>query len=153
MKPRLGQSISTGLSHMHMPQRYTKKTLRTDALNLIEVLKNHLDCEVKIATKLKVFCTQAIGTRLTLYALNMLPNGRFLAMELASASIPFSFNGRNQMKAILRMMAIFHVRLLDRLDEVMSQEKLLEEINRAIVRETGTMVREILKIPRGIQGE
>ena len=39
----------------------TKKTLRMDVLNLIEVLRNHLDCDVKLATKIKVFCTQVIG--------------------------------------------------------------------------------------------
>src|SRR5438128_8886202 len=39
----------------------TKKTFRTDVVNLIEVLKNHLDCEVKIATKIKVFCMLGIG--------------------------------------------------------------------------------------------
>lgn len=39
----------------------TKKTLRMDILNLITVLQNHLDCDIKLATKIKVFSTQAIG--------------------------------------------------------------------------------------------
>jgi len=47
--------------------------------------------------------------RLTLYALSMLSDGRFLVTELATAVMPFSFNGRDQYKVILRMMAIFHV--------------------------------------------
>ena len=49
------------------------------------------------------------GARMTLYALSMLPDGRFLSTELATALIPFSFQGRNQYKALLRLMAIFHV--------------------------------------------
>jgi len=32
-----------------------------DVLNLIGVLRNHLDCNIKLATKIKVFCTQVIG--------------------------------------------------------------------------------------------
>jgi hypothetical protein len=47
--------------------------------------------------------------------MNILPDGKFLATELASVSVPFSFNGRLQMKAILRMMAILHVCILDQL--------------------------------------
>ncbi|CAJ0866302.1 1096_t:CDS:2, partial [Entrophospora sp. SA101] len=72
----------------------TKKTFQSDILNLVSILRNNLDCSIDLATKIKVFCTQAISTRLTLYALNMLPDGRFLATELASAIIPFSWSGR-----------------------------------------------------------
>ncbi|CAG8626613.1 6912_t:CDS:10, partial [Ambispora gerdemannii] len=86
-----------------------------------------------------VFCTQVIGTRMTLYALNMLPDGRFLSSELATALIPFSFHGRNQYKALLRMMAIFH-------DEITKQE-LMGEIERSVLRSKGTTVRHVLKIP------
>ncbi|CAI2177131.1 12104_t:CDS:2 [Funneliformis geosporum] len=99
-----------------------KKALHTDLLNLVAILRNHLNCDVNIAMKIKVFCTQAIKIRLTLYALNMLLDGRFLATELASIVIPFSFNGRSQYKSILRMMAIFH-------EEIEKQEILIEEIN------------------------
>ncbi|CAG8753390.1 7285_t:CDS:2, partial [Acaulospora morrowiae] len=102
-----------------------KKTLRTDLLNLIAILRNHLDCDVNIATKIKVFCTQVIKTRLTLYALNMLPDGRFLATELASVIIPFSFDGRIRYKSILRMMAIFH-------EEIEKQQTLMREIDRCV---------------------
>ncbi|CAI2198494.1 12639_t:CDS:2, partial [Funneliformis geosporum] len=87
----------------------SKKTLRTDILNLIAILRDHLDCEVELATKIRVFSTQSINNRLTLYALSMLSDGRFLVTELATATIPFSFNARSQYKAVLRMMAIFHV--------------------------------------------
>ena len=39
----------------------SKKTLRTDILNLISILRDHLDCQVKLATKIKVFSTQSIS--------------------------------------------------------------------------------------------
>ncbi|GBC10922.2 hypothetical protein GLOIN_2v1693707 [Rhizophagus irregularis DAOM 181602=DAOM 197198] len=121
----------------------TKKTLRMDVLNLIAILRNHFDCSVELATKIKVFCTQVVGTRMTLYALSMLPDGRFISSELATAVVPFSFHGRNQFKAIFRMMAIFH-------NEITKQEELMGEIDRVVLRSKGTTVRHVLKIPEGL---
>ncbi|KAF0475633.1 hypothetical protein F8M41_024581 [Gigaspora margarita] len=69
----------------------TIKTMRTDNLNLIAILRNHLDCGISLATKIRVYSIQSINARLTLYALSMLSDGRFLANELATAVIPFSF--------------------------------------------------------------
>ncbi|KAG9301129.1 hypothetical protein G9A89_012512 [Geosiphon pyriformis] len=117
-----------------------KKTLRTDILNLIAILREHLDCEVKLAAKIRVFSTQSINHRLTLYALSMLPDGHFLVTELATATIPFGFNARSQYKAILRMMAIFH-------DEMIKQEALMEKINRSVLRTKETKVRDVLRMP------
>ncbi|PKY59857.1 hypothetical protein RhiirA4_412558 [Rhizophagus irregularis] len=111
-----------------------------DVLNLIAILRNHFDCGIELATKIKVFCTQVIGTRMTLYALSMLPDGRFISSELATATVPFSFHGRNQFKAIFRMMAIFH-------NEITKQEELMGEIDRVVLRSKGTTVRHVLKIP------
>ncbi|CAG8807904.1 39_t:CDS:2, partial [Racocetra persica] len=86
----------------------TKKTMRTDILNLITILRNHLDCLLNLATKIRVYSILSINARLTLYSLSMLNNGRFLISELATAVIPFSFNGRSQYKHVLRLMAILH---------------------------------------------
>ncbi|CAG8631087.1 1580_t:CDS:2, partial [Diversispora eburnea] len=82
-----------------------------------------------------------IDSRLTLYSLNILPDGRFLSCELATAVIPFSLNRRHQYKSVLRMMSIFH-------DELIKQDELLEEINRSILRSENITVRQVLKIPR-----
>ncbi|CAG8671661.1 2348_t:CDS:2, partial [Cetraspora pellucida] len=120
-----------------------KKTITTDILNLIEVLRNYIDCNVQLATKIKLYRTLVIGTKMTLYSLNMLPDGRFLSVELATASIPFSFHGRHQYKAVLRMMAIFH-------DEITKQEELIREINRSVIQPEETTVRDVLKIPEVI---
>ncbi|CAG8749266.1 16341_t:CDS:2, partial [Racocetra persica] len=100
----------------------SKKTIRTDILNLITILREHLDCDINLATRIKVF-----NSRLTLYSLNILRDGRFLSCELATAVMPFSFSGRHQYKSVLRMMSIFH-------DELIKQDELLEKINGSILR-------------------
>ncbi|CAJ0840021.1 16529_t:CDS:2 [Entrophospora sp. SA101] len=38
------------------------------------------------------WCDRILGTRMTLYSLNMLPDERSLLAELATALIPFSFH-------------------------------------------------------------
>ena len=50
--------------------------------------------------------------RMTLYSMNLLEDGQFFSTELATAVIPFTFSGRIQYKAVLRLMAIFHVSIL-----------------------------------------
>jgi len=117
-----------------------------DVLNSIGVLRNHLYCDIKLATKIKVFCTRVIGTRMTLYSLNMLTDGQFLSAELATASIHFSFYGRHQYKAVLRMMAIFH-------DEITKQEELMGKINGSVLQSKEMTVHHVFKIPEGMFDE
>ncbi|CAB5298289.1 unnamed protein product [Rhizophagus irregularis] len=124
----------------------TIKTLRIDVLNLIRVLRNHLDCDIRLWTKIKVFCTQIIETQMTLYSLNMLPDGRYLSAELTTASIPFNFHGRHLYKAVFRMMVIFH-------DEITKQEELIGKINRSVLRSKGVTICYVLKIPEGMFDE
>lgn len=38
----------------------SKKNFQTDILNLILILQKHLDCDMDLATKIKVFSTQSI---------------------------------------------------------------------------------------------
>lgn len=116
----------------------SKKTIRTDILNLITILREHLDCDINLATRIKVFSMLSINSRLTLYSLNILHDGCFLSCELASAVMPFSFKGRHQYKSVLRMMSIFH-------DELIKQDELLEEINESILRSKNVTVRQVLK--------
>src|SRR5688572_25296947 len=66
-----------------------KKSFHIDLLNLIAILKNHLDCDINATTKINVFCTKTVSKymiahisiyiytlsieiRLTLYALNIM---------------------------------------------------------------------------------
>ncbi|CAG8597364.1 2303_t:CDS:2 [Paraglomus brasilianum] len=133
-----GTRMLDGLEVWHLeiagpPKRWTrihilgdsKKTMRTDALNLLRILEDRLDCDVALASDIKVFSMLGIDTRITLYSLRMLKDGQFLATELATAIVPFSYNGRMQMKAVLRMMAIVH-------DELTKQEALITEIDRHV---------------------
>jgi len=148
-----GTRMSDGLDIFHMevvgsPCNATdrhvmgdaKKTMKMDILNLIAILRNHLDCRISLATKIRVYSIQSINARLTLYALSMLSDGRFLVSELATAVMPFNFNGRSQYKGVLRMMAIFH-------SEITKQEELMKEVNRIVLRPKDTTVRQVLKIP------
>lgn len=65
------------------------------------------------AHKLFIFnFTLHSGDRLTLYSLAMMEDGRFLAAELASTTLPFSFAARSRFKGVLKMMAIFNVSIM-----------------------------------------
>ncbi|CAG8553887.1 12758_t:CDS:10 [Ambispora leptoticha] len=66
----------------------TKKSLRTDILNLIAILLEHINLSVEVATRIKVFSFQVIKYRITFYSLNMLNDGSFLSSELFSALFP-----------------------------------------------------------------
>ncbi|KAF0519631.1 hypothetical protein F8M41_016555 [Gigaspora margarita] len=122
----------------------TKKTLHTDILNLVDILRNHLDLDVNIAKKIKVFSMQVIAYRLTLYALSMLEDGTFVAYELASAELPFDFDSRSKYMGVMRMMAIFH-------DEVVQQKAIMDKIDRILIPCKGKSVRNVLKIPENLR--
>ncbi|CAG8552474.1 22154_t:CDS:2 [Dentiscutata erythropus] len=87
--------------------RDLKKTLRTDVLNLVALLRNHLDFGIP----------PNLGEMEIIF--------QFLSSELFSATILFSFYGQSQYKDVFRMMARFH-------DEIMEQEELLGQINRTV---------------------
>ncbi|CAG8800602.1 13518_t:CDS:2, partial [Gigaspora margarita] len=98
---------------------------------------------IRNSDRLEIWHMEVAGSRMTLYSLNILSDRRFLLVELATASIPFSFHGRYQYKAVLQIMAIFH-------NEIMKQKELLGEINKSIIQSEKTTVRDILKIPEEI---
>jgi hypothetical protein len=50
-----------------------------------------------------------IGYRITLYSINLCPDGSFLASELGSATIPFTFEAVHEYFKLFLLMAIFHV--------------------------------------------
>jgi len=122
----------------------TKKSLHSDILNLVALLLDHLDISVKTAMNIKVFSLQAIGYRITLYSLSITDDGSFLASELASAIIPFSFEGRSKYKAVLYLMVLFH-------DEFMKQLSIMQELDFIINYDEGDTVRDVLKIPKSLQ--
>ncbi|RUS32219.1 hypothetical protein BC938DRAFT_475995 [Jimgerdemannia flammicorona] len=156
----------------------TKKILRTDIFKLVSILRNHLDCKIELATRIKVFSSLVIGKwqfcavimaantgyseilnhslfsddRLTLYAMNMLEDGRFFATELATTTMPFTFSGRTKYKTVLRLMGIFHFPKYSRSclpmqDELITQAAVLEEIDCEVLRPEGKTVRDVLRLP------
>ncbi|CAJ0823567.1 1062_t:CDS:2 [Entrophospora sp. SA101] len=122
----------------------TKKSLHSDILNLVALLLDHLDIPVKAAMNIKVFSLQVISYRITLYSLNMIDDGTFLASELASAIIPFSFEGRSKYKAVLYLMFLLH-------GEFMKQLSIMQELDFTINRNEGVTVRDVLRIPKSLK--
>ncbi|RIA84571.1 hypothetical protein C1645_832065 [Glomus cerebriforme] len=119
----------------------TKKSIHTDILlNLVGILSSHLDLDVKIAKEIKVFSTQVIANRLTLYALSMQEDGIFFTYELASAELPFDFHSRSRYMVVFRLMAIFH-------DEIVQQKAIMDKIDRILIPYEGKCVCDVLKIP------
>ncbi|CAG8567173.1 11139_t:CDS:10, partial [Funneliformis mosseae] len=121
----------------------TKKSLHTDILNLISILLDQLDLSVEVATRIKVYSFQVIEYRITLYSLNMMNDGSFLASELFSAIFPFSFDARAKYKQILLLMGIFHI--------VTNQISLMQELDLEINFHEGKSVRSVLKIPTALK--
>ncbi|CAG8458654.1 5160_t:CDS:2 [Funneliformis mosseae] len=54
--------------------------------------------------------------RITLYSLNLMEGGKFLAEELESAKLPFSFSSRMRYMGILKMIARFHEEIIGKLE-------------------------------------
>ncbi|RHZ71775.1 hypothetical protein Glove_253g29 [Diversispora epigaea] len=113
------------------------KSLHSDILNLSWI-------PVKIAIGVKVFSLQSIGYRITLYSLSMADDGSFISSELASAVIPFSFEGRSKFKAVLYLMFIFH-------DEFIKQLSVMQKLDLNINNNEGNKVRDVLKIPKSLR--
>ncbi|CAJ0756141.1 14548_t:CDS:2 [Entrophospora sp. SA101] len=89
--------------------------------------------------KFRLYCY-----RITLYSLNMIDDGTFLASELASAIIPFSFEGRSKYKAVLYLMFLLH-------GEFMKQLSIMQELDFTINRNEGVTVRDVLRIPKSLK--
>src|SRR4051812_35727565 len=91
----------------------------------------------------------------------MSDNGSFLTSELASAVIPFSFEGRSKYKTILYLMTLFHVSnyayyflsLKETFfqDEYMKQLSILQELDFMISHDNEFTVRDVLKIPKSLR--
>ncbi|KAG9296316.1 hypothetical protein G9A89_014908 [Geosiphon pyriformis] len=143
---------SLSLSSIQHAVKDTKKSLHTDILNLVAILLDHLDISVEAAMEIRVFSLQVIvfshfvclplGYRMTLYSLNMLENGNFLASELASAIIPFSFDARSNCSDA-NLLGISQ-------NEIMKQISIMQKLDFIIANYQGTKVRDVLKIPKAL---
>ncbi|CAI2162742.1 16467_t:CDS:2 [Funneliformis geosporum] len=120
----------------------TRKSMNLELLTLIAVLREYLSAPIRLAKKLKVFSCQVIGDRITLYSLNLIEGGKFLAEELESAKIPFSFSSRMRYMGIFKMIARFH-------DELMEQEEIIGKLEASLYVDIdeSPKVRDVLTFP------
>ncbi|CAG8773240.1 31580_t:CDS:2, partial [Gigaspora margarita] len=61
-----------------------KKLLIMDICNLCRTLSNNFDCPIDDAKKVRSYNIQAIGDRLTLFAISLVDRKKYLAIELSS---------------------------------------------------------------------
>ncbi|CAG8582263.1 4991_t:CDS:1 [Diversispora eburnea] len=101
--------------------RDAKKLLMMGVCNLCRILANNFDCPIDDAKKVKSYSIQAIGDRLTLFAVSLVNKKKYLAIELASCIIPFSFEAIGCYTKIFNFFAIIR-------NEFIEQEKLLKRI-------------------------
>ncbi|CAG8579992.1 13413_t:CDS:2, partial [Acaulospora morrowiae] len=118
-----------------------KKLLVMAICSLCRLLSNNLDCNIEDAKNVKTYSIQVIGDRLTLFAVSLLDKRKYLAVELASCIIPFSFD------AIACYMKIFNFFTVIR-NEFVEQEILQRKIRSFIPTDNcSENLREWLHLP------
>ncbi|CAG8604183.1 8526_t:CDS:10 [Funneliformis caledonium] len=69
-----------------------KKLLMMSVCNLCQLFGSNLNCSIKDAKGVKTYNIQIIGDRLTLFSVSLADKKKYLALELATCTIPFSFD-------------------------------------------------------------
>ncbi|RIB12108.1 hypothetical protein C2G38_2101793 [Gigaspora rosea] len=98
-----------------------KKLLMMAICNLCRTLSNNFDCPIDDAKKVRSYSIQAIGDRLTLFAISLIDRKKYLAIELSSCIIPFSFEAIACYSKIFNFFAVIR-------NELLEQEKLQKKI-------------------------
>ncbi|RIB13486.1 hypothetical protein C2G38_1728632 [Gigaspora rosea] len=98
-----------------------KKLLLLSVCSLCKILANNFDCLIEDAKQVRTYCIQAIGDRLTLFATSLIDKKKYLAIELASCIIPFSFDAISCYARIFNFFAIIR-------NEFVKQEKIQKKI-------------------------
>ncbi|GBB84815.1 hypothetical protein RclHR1_01140004 [Rhizophagus clarus] len=99
----------------------TKKLLLMSVCSLCKILANNFDCPIKDAKGVRTYCIQAISDRLTLFATSLIEKKKYLAIELASCIIPFSFDTISCYTRIFNFFAIIR-------KEFVEQEEIQKKI-------------------------
>ncbi|CAG8455851.1 4893_t:CDS:1 [Funneliformis caledonium] len=100
--------------------REAKKLLMIAVCNLCRILANNFDCLIEITKKVKLYSIQIIGDKLTLFAILLIDNKKYLAIKLALYIILYS------LKTIRCYTKIFNFFKIIR-NKFVEQEKLLEK--------------------------
>nr|CAG8451459.1 5081_t:CDS:2 [Entrophospora candida] len=119
-----------------------KKLLVMAICNLCSILSNNFDCPIDDAKKVRSYSIQAIGDRLTLFAISLVDKKKYLAIELASCIIPFPFEAITCYSKIFNFFAVIR-------NEFIEQEKLQKKIRSFIPSVDGDIegLREWIHLP------
>ncbi|GES81487.1 hypothetical protein GLOIN_2v1486968 [Rhizophagus clarus] len=117
-----------------------KKLLMMSICSLCRIFGNNLDCSAKDAKGIKTYNIQVVGDRLTLFSVSITDQKKYLAVELASCMIPFSFDSISYYTKIFNFFAIIQA-------EFKEQEKLRKKIYSSIPIENTERIRDWLYLP------
>ncbi|CAI2194595.1 12069_t:CDS:2 [Funneliformis geosporum] len=117
-----------------------KKLLMMSICSLCRIFGNNLDCSAKDAKGIKTYNIQVVGDRLTLFSVSITDQKKYLAVELASCMIPFSFDSISYYTKIFNFFAIIQA-------EFKEQEKLRKKIYSSISIENTERIRDWLYLP------
>ncbi|CAG8720416.1 1444_t:CDS:2, partial [Funneliformis mosseae] len=99
-----------------------KKLLMMSVCNLCQLFRSNLDCSVKDAKGVRTYSIQVIGDRLTLFSVSLIDRKKYLAIELATCIIPFSFDSISHFTKIFSFFKTIR-------NEFKEQEKLRKKIS------------------------
>jgi hypothetical protein len=91
-----------------------KKLLLISVCGLCKILSNNFDCLIEDAKGVKTYCIQAIGDRLTLFVTSLIDKKKYLAIELASCIIPFSFDAISCYAKIFNFFAVIRKEFVEK---------------------------------------
>nr|CAG8477317.1 10514_t:CDS:2 [Entrophospora candida] len=119
-----------------------KKLLMMAVCNLCRILASNFDCPIDYAKKVKSYSIQVIGDKLTLFSVSLVDKKKYLAIELASCVIPFSFEEIGCYIKIFNFFAIIR-------NEFSEQKKLLKKIRTFVpsVEDDTSELREWIDLP------
>nr|CAG8665332.1 4788_t:CDS:2 [Entrophospora candida] len=117
-----------------------KKLLMMSVCSLCRIFGNNLDCSVKDAKGIKTYSIQIIGDCLTLFSISLIDQNKFLAVELASCLIPFSFDAISYYTKIFNFFMIIQT-------EFVNQEKLWKKIYSSVPVNNSERIRDWLFLP------
>ncbi|RIA80493.1 hypothetical protein C1645_745217 [Glomus cerebriforme] len=98
-----------------------KKLLMMAVCSLCRMLSDNLDCPIEDAKKVRTYSIQSVGDRITLFAISLVEKKKYLAVELASCVIPFSFEAITCYARIFNFFAVIR-------NEFVEQEKVQRKI-------------------------
>ncbi|RIA90324.1 hypothetical protein C1645_737965 [Glomus cerebriforme] len=121
--------------------RDAKKLLMMSVCSLCRILGNNLDYSIKDTKEIKTYSIQIVGDQLTLFSVSLTDKKKYLAVEMASCMIPFSFDSISYYKKIFNFFAIIQT-------EFKEQKKLRKKIYSSIPIENSERIQDWLYLPK-----